>query len=162
MNKPIKVAEGLWFAVPLRDKGYGIGLTARMEPGRGIRTMFCYFFPQRYISPPSLESLFLFSADDACWLARTGSKDLKDGNWPILGHDSNWDKDAWPMPSFVRQDVVSKKYRKTTYEPDNPAMVIWEGLCPIGEELLLPSDGLNGGGAVELYLTKLIKDNESE
>ncbi|PHV09727.1 Imm26 family immunity protein [Chitinimonas sp. BJB300] len=162
MSKPLKVAEGLWFAVPLRDGGFGVGLAARVSPSRGVKTLFCYLFPYRYSEPPSLEKLLALKPSDAISLERVSSLGIKKGTWPLIGIDPKFDREKWPMPSFVRQDLVSKNYRKTTYSPDDPSLVIWEGLCPLGEELVLPQDGLSGYGAVEIFLTNQIANIESE
>ncbi len=57
-----KYGEGDWFAVPLRNGGYALGVVARRDGRGGI---IGYFFGQKYSAPPSLDEVTSKTATDA-------------------------------------------------------------------------------------------------
>jgi len=78
--------EGSWFAVPLRQGGFGLGLVARAtEEGKVI---VCYFFGPRRETVPVLADARHAKASDAVRVARVGDLFLLRGQWPIIGRHS--------------------------------------------------------------------------
>ena len=78
------------------------------------------------------------------------------GEWPVLGKVDPWEREAWPVPVFVRRSVVSNTPKKVIYrEPD---FNIEAEILPCTEEEArqLPKDGILGYGAVEIRLTTLL------
>jgi len=148
--------EGSVFLVPLRDGGHGRGVVARAAPkGRGL---FGYFFGPRLTSTDSVPSEDL-SPSKAILRVRFGDLGLISGQWQICGSVPRWDRSEWSMPGFVRKDPLGKR---------KPALVIYSDTDPLRIEVErqvydnsgLESDSAYGYGAVEIALTKLLKEAE--
>ncbi|WP_035060102.1 immunity 26/phosphotriesterase HocA family protein [Andreprevotia chitinilytica] len=156
MTEKMRIIEGLWFAVPLRDSGYAIGVISRVSPGRGVKTGFGYFFGQRYKDVPSLSDIKGITPQDSIAMKMFSGLGFKNGTWLIIGVDDMWVRENWPMPAFARQDAVSGAFQKIRYDDHDPRKTLYESPCSRDEALKLPRDGLSGYGAVELVLTALI------
>lgn len=153
MARKLTYTEGDWFAVPLRNGGFALGLVARLD-GRG--GVICYFFGPASQAPPSIGAARGRRAEDAVLIANAGDPGLMHGEWHVLGRMKPWDRESWPVPAFVRRDAVSGTPRRVIYrEPDFNTEV---QLLPCTEEEAqrLPKDGILGYGAVEIRLTKLL------
>ena len=153
-RKKLHYKEGVWFAVPLRSGGFAIGLVARMD-GKG--SVIGYFFgPSHKEIPSSLDFTKGLTPDDAIFIAHFGDLGLLKGTWKVLGEREPWIREKWPLPAFVRTDVISGKHRKVLYFEDNLLKEVQ--LVPIVAETAkrLPEDGIFGAGAVEIRLTKLL------
>lgn len=146
-------SEGSWFAVPLRNGGYAIGVIARMAP-QG-RIVFGYFFgPKRNVVPQVLEVDGL-CAGSAALSVRVGDLGLIKGEWPVIGRATHWSRDDWPMPSFVRRDPLSNRALLIRYKDSNPGEV--ESESPLlAWDRSEQEDGLCGYGSVEKKLTNLL------
>ena len=149
--------EGDWFAVPLRDGGYAVGVVARAAPGG--RVLLGYFFGPRRDHTPTLDELGSLNAADALLVAQFGDLGLIEASWPIIGRFDVWNRKAWPMPRFARADAVSGQVRLVEYAEDNPNEELAVTTPPPGMSEQHPKDGLLGAGAVELRLTKLLADS---
>lgn len=147
-------AEGDWFAVPLRNGGYAVGLIARSGPSGKV--LFGYFFGPKRDKLPTIDEVHGLTATHAILIGQFGDLGLLKGRWPILGGASRWEREAWPMPSLARIDVVSGAARKVTYSEDDPNRPIRETTCDPEEARQLPRDSLMGAGAVEIRLTNLL------
>src|SRR5829696_9606591 len=90
--------EGDWFAVPLRDYGYGVGIVARMDGKGGV---LGYFFEPRRIEVPVLDDLDALCAADAFLVRRFGDLSLIRREWPVIGRAPEWDRPLWPIPAFA-------------------------------------------------------------
>lgn len=99
--------EGQWFAVPLLDGGYTIGIVARASP-KGVLAR--YFFGPRRDILPALADVSELTADDAVLVGRFGYLGLKQGAWPALGSLDGWRRDEWPMPVLFRQERMTAEY----------------------------------------------------
>lgn len=153
MARKLPYSEGDWFAAPLRNGGFALGLVARMD-GRG--GVICYFFGPAFPSLPSIEAARDRRRGEAVLIANTGDPGLTRGEWYLLGRVEPWDRESWPVPVFVRRDAVSGTPKRVIYrEPDFNTEV---QLLPCTEEEAqrLPKDGILGYGAVEMRLTKLL------
>ncbi len=144
--------EGSWFAVPLRQGGFGLGLVARAtEEGKVI---VCYFFGPRRETVPVLADARHAKASDAVRVARVGDLFLLRGQWPIIGRFREWTRSEWPIPPFVRRDPLSRKAWRVYYLDNDPSVIDREE--PDEYDSPLEAASLLGAGAAELVLTKLL------
>lgn len=151
--KKLPYQEGSWFAVPLREGGYAVGVVARMAPaGRIILT---YLFGSKHDTVPNLADVAQLQPKDACKCLRIGDLGLMNGKWPIIGDSQYWEQQAWPVPSFVRRDDMSKRAWRVIYSDADPSKLEREESVPY-EISGLEENGLYGYGAVELLMTKLL------
>lgn len=157
-NEKCKYSEGDWFAVPLRTKGYAIGIIARATRKGGI--LLGYFFGPRRGHLPKLDEVRNCRSTNAILIARFGDLGLLNCDWPVLGH-FKWNRGSWPVPAFARKDVVSGHVLLVEYDDDDPSREL--RLKKLGQWDLsrYPEDGLFGYGAVELRLTKLLEESAS-
>jgi hypothetical protein len=146
--------EGDWFAVPLRDGGFAVGVVARTNPD-GV--LLGYFFGPRRDEVPSLDELGSLKPHDAVLVAMFGHLGLQKGTWPILGQIDGWDRLGWPMPAFVRYEELTGCSFKVLYDDNNPNKVIREEQVQPGAAEQLPKDGLYGAGAIEKVLPGLLR-----
>jgi hypothetical protein len=148
----LQYEEGTWFAVPLRNGGYGTGVVARHSP-EGV--LLIYLFGPKRKRPAELADVQGLSKSDAIKVVMAGALGLADGSWAIIGRQGSWDREDWPMPQFVRKDEITRTAWLVTYADDNPNEVASEQRVPF-EITGFERDGLNGSGAVELVLTQLL------
>jgi hypothetical protein len=151
----LRYREGDWFAVPLRGGGFAVGLVARMGP-RG-KILLGYFFGPARATPPALGDVAALSPADAVLTARFGDLSLFRGEWPVLGSLPGWQAAAWPLPAFQRIDSLRGYADRIRYAEDDPAReVACEPLdAPHAD---LEPDRLMGAGAVEIALTKRLRE----
>jgi len=153
--KKLTYREGDLFVLPLRERGYAVGLVARSGP-RG-RVLFGYFFGPRYPETPKLSELTNLSPEDAILRCRFGDLSLMEGAWPVLGQMPGWERAAWKMPPFVRHDPLTGGKTQVIYSDANPNVVVSEmKLAPDAD--IEPKDGMAGAGFVELKMTKLLSE----
>ena len=145
--------EGTWFAVPLRDGGFGVGVVARANVG-GV--LLGYFFGPKHAEVPELSNLAGLRTDDAALIAMFGLLGLKRGDWPVLGRLAGWDRREWPIPVFVRHEELSGRSFQVFYDDDDANKVIREVQVPPSEAGQGPKDGLMGAGFTEKVLTTLL------
>lgn len=154
-----KYREGTWFGVPLRRGGFGVGIVARAAVGKPI--ILCYFFGPRRESLPKIDEVSILKASSAILVLRASDLGLMRGDWPIIGTERLWNPANWPMPVFVRREMVSPFRNWLVYYSDNdPSEIIKEELEP-NERSELYEDGLSGSGAAEIKLTKLLAEGRS-
>jgi hypothetical protein len=149
----VKYREGDWFAVPLRDGGYGVGLVARANPG-GV--LLGYFFGPLRPEVPGLEDVACLRPDDAVLIERFGHLGIVQGRWPLLGRLDRWDRREWPTPVFVRYEELTGRSFQVFYDDDDPNRVLREEQVAPGEAEQAPKDGLMGAGFAEGALTRLL------
>ena len=148
-----RYAEGDWFAVPLRSDGFALGLIARANP-RGV--LLGYFFgPQRQEQPRLVDSTGL-APDQAVLVGKFGDLGIRGGSWPLLGRAPDWDRSAWPTPTFVRYEELTGRTFHVRYDDADPNRLIGESRVEPGLAEQGPTDGLMGAGFVELRLTRLL------
>ncbi len=154
-RKKVPYSEGTWFAVPLQNGGYAIGTVARLD-GDGVT--FGYFFGPKKASVPSESEVARLQCRDAVWTGQFGDLGLLEGRWPIIWHDPSWNRDEWPLPPFVRVDVISGQASKAVYSDD----LDFEYEEPCDPELAsqYPKDALSGDVAVEIRLTRLLDPSD--
>ena len=154
--RKVSITEGSWFAIPLTDSGYGLGLAARIGKRGGI--ILGYFFgPRRNIIPSESDTLAL-RPTDAILIRQFCDPALVSGEWAIVARSKEWHREEWAQSAFGHIDVVddSKAYRRE-YPPDDPSnMFVQETLISPEEAFLLPQDGLSGHIALQTRLTILL------
>jgi len=156
MTKSVLPAEGLWFAVPLRDSGFCVGIVARCNP-KGV--LLGYFFGPRHPAPPELDDLSGLSHDAALLVRRFGYLGLKQGEWPAIGRAADWDRRQWPTPVFIRYEELTGRSFRVNYDDTDPNKLVGEKEVPPGDAEQGPKDGLLGVGAVEIAMTNLLAAN---
>lgn len=153
LMKKLSYAEGSIFTVPLDGGEFSPGVVARASPGGGV--LFGYFFSPRFyhqgqVKPESL------GVDRTILSARFGDLALISGKWPLCGRIERWRREDWPMPSFIRKNLMGQAgYLIATYADDNPTQCLNENYTKT--PLNLPNDGLAGYGAIEKKLKNILK-----
>jgi hypothetical protein len=153
MSKRPAYGEGDWFGIPLRTGGFGLGLIARASSS-GI--LLGYFFGPRSWQQPTKDGSTGLTKEDAVLTARFGDLNLKQGEWPIIGKDTNWDRDKWPVPIFIRPEQLSGRTYRVFYGDDELGRPAEERLILPDASIGGPPDLLYGAGAVEKTLTRLL------
>lgn len=148
--------EGDWFALPLKEGGFALGLIARMNGP----ILFGYFFGPRRPTLPTLNDAAELEASGAIECKFFGDLDLLNREWKVLGPLPNWDRSRWPLSSFAHKDAVSGRYYVRTYD-ENTLDFLSERPATQDEVSGLPADGLAGSGAVVSWISKLIQHKES-
>jgi len=145
--------EGTWFAVPLRQGGYGTGVVARHSPDGSI--VLAYLFGPKRHEVPSLAEASKVTRKDALKVIMVGALGFIEGIWPIIGKSDSWKRKEWQMPKFVRRDDISRTAWLVTYDENNPNQVVTEE-CVSFDITGYERDALSGAGAVEMVLTRLL------
>lgn len=149
----VSYREGDWFAVPLREGGYAVGVVARANPKAAL---LGYFFGPRHSDVPTLADVEDLKPRDAVLVGKFGHLGLTGGTWPILGRLDGWDRDEWPMPVFVRYEELTGRSFHVFYDGDDPAKLLREEQIAPGTDEQGPKDGLMGAGFAEKVLTTLL------
>jgi hypothetical protein len=156
VTKRIKYSEGDVFAVPLdHPGGYGLGVIAR---AKGNGPALGYFFGPRRHEVPDLADVADLAVVDNVLVAKFGDLGLNRGRWPIIGALPDWRREAWPMPAFGRDELLSDRLWRVEYADDDPNSRPREFAITRGEFEQLPKDGLAGYGFIEERLTGLLGD----
>ncbi|OYO30014.1 Imm26 family immunity protein [Janthinobacterium sp. PC23-8] len=151
--KSLPYREGSWFAVPLPGGGHAVGVVARRAPAG--RIMLAYMFGPKRDALPSLAELDTLRPEQALRRLRTGDMALLNERWTMLGDSEHWQRDEWPMPSFIRRNESLQRAWRATYADFDPAKLDREESVPF-DTPGLESDSLYGYGATELLMSKLL------
>jgi hypothetical protein len=150
--------EGTWFAVPLRRNGFCIGVVARAASEKSI--VLCYFFSPRRESVPKFDEVSTLKASSAILVVRAGDLGLIQRRWTVIGTAQSWNRSDWPMPIFVRREILPPFRNWRVYYSDiDPSITVKEEHEP-NDRPDLPKAGLSGAGAVEVKLTMLLEDKD--
>jgi hypothetical protein len=148
-----KYTEGDWFAVPLPNGGFGVGVLARANRG-GV--LLGYFFGPRREAVPPPSDLSDLQPSRAVLIRKFGHLGLRSGKWPIVGRTTDWDREAWPVPTFVRHEELTGRTYEVIYDEDDPNRVVREEPSTPEATRALPRDGLAGPGFLERQLAELL------
>ena len=156
-KKHIEYSEGQWFAVPLRDGGYAMGIIVRgnyrTKGGLG------YFFGPRYEGIPDGQETWRKQPSDAVLIAWFGDLGLIWGRWPLIPNTRPFQREEWPVPKFRRIDALDSskgwlvEYNQETGGISEP---VHETYCDAKSLTGLFEDGDYGYEAIENVLTKLL------
>ncbi|QTD54223.1 Imm26 family immunity protein [Sulfidibacter corallicola] len=155
-RRKLPYKEGDFFALPLRTSGFGVGIATRINGKGGI---IGYFLPEKYPEVPSLDEVQEKQSGDTFFIGHFGDLGFFDGGWKVIGSSPSWDRKKWPLPSFVRTDLISGKHYRISYLEKDLDTEIECVLIGDEEASLLPEDGVFGYGALEIRLTKLLNSN---
>jgi hypothetical protein len=146
----VRVGEGDWFAIPLDNGMFAVGLAARIKGN----ILFGYFFGPPTLVPVKLTDVAHLAPEDAILVGRFGILRLRNGTWPILGKMDDWDRTAWPMPALVNYQELLDRTVRRIYDDRDPGELLREEMILPGESTDGPEDGLMGARYVELVLNK--------
>jgi hypothetical protein len=158
--KRVRYFEGQWFAIPIKDLGFCLGIIVR--GGRKTHGGLGYFFGPITKNLPSEKEIIGKKASDAILIAMFGDLGIYNGEWPIIPTNNRFNKEEWPVPLFKRKlDFVEDKVLLIDYGQD------FSGLDLPKSEILVkkskrnekyPEDSLFGYKALEARLSsKLAK-----
>ena len=151
--KRFSFRDGDWFAVPLRDGGFAVGVLA-LATKRGV--LFGYFFGPKRNTVPTLEDTRGLTSRRAVLMCQFGPLGLTGETWPILGHDPAWDQVAWPVPELHRHEGLTGRSYLVTYSDDDRLEPVSQREVSYEEADRAPSESLFGYGLVEIRLTRLL------
>jgi hypothetical protein len=157
VKKRIKYSEGQWFAVPLRDDGYAIGIIVRGE--YKTKGGLGYFFGPRYSNIPSGEETFAKNKENAILVGIFGDLGIITGEWPLIQNGKPFIREEWPVPLFKRIDSFNEDIALIVeYDEENiPGRPVRETITTTDSVLEFPDDGVYGSGSIEKTLTNLLK-----
>ena len=145
--------EGSMFAVPLRSGGYAVGIISRVSADNS-GGLLGYFFGPKLAAMPNGQISSDLKSTNALRVLRFGDLLLLNQAWSVIGEITDWRREDWPMPDFVRKDDISKKAWRARYSEDDVCKLVGEWPEPYDSPL--ERDAVFGAGAVELLLTRLL------
>jgi hypothetical protein len=157
-QKRIRYDEGQWFAIPLRNGGYALGIIVRgsykTKGGLG------YFFGPKFQTIPDDKDTLDKQPEDAVLITQFGDMGLVNGSWPLIHSSRQFLKDEWPIPKFGIKlpNLPGKGFvREYVQNVIGELILKKETLVDQLSIINLPVDRISGGGAVEIRLTDLIE-----
>ena len=156
-KKVLPYKEGDWFAIPLVDGCYCLGLIARIGTRGGI--VLGYFFGPCHSGLPVTGNTLMLQPVDAILVCQFCNPALISGEWPVISRSNEWRREDWPQPAFSHVDAADEaKAYKREYPDNNPSdLFVRETPISIEEARRLPQDGLYGHLALKSKLTKLLQ-----
>ncbi|GLS27584.1 Imm26 family immunity protein [Marinibactrum halimedae] len=155
-NKNLKVGDV--FTVPLRDKQTVTGLIISLSKGRGIKTVFGYFFtepPEVVVSAYQSGQLRKENSVYACMFSGLG---FVDDDWKVIDNIPNFPVESWEHYEFRNQSLTSGAWRKSIY---NKNFKLIDMINSSEDECKdLYEDGLSGYGAVQGVLNSVVLDKK--
>jgi len=139
MTKRKEFHEGDWFGIPLRSGLWGIGIIVWLDNHGG---MLAYFFgPARTKLPPNSKPLDALHHTQAVWRARMSVEGLRSGEWPAIGHHTQWSNELFPNPWFGWVDSSGRLASRAQYTGFGVGNVKHEK-CTVREAVQLPHDSV--------------------
>lgn len=153
-KKMLPYREGDWFAVPLREGGYALGLAARVSPPGAI---LGYFFGPRRTTISTVIDIQDLTPSQAIYVSKFGDLGLLEGTWLVVHRPNEWHREKWPMPDFGRIDSLDNRIAyRTTYNENRLNEAIREIRVSPEEAQSLPEEGMFGYLGLEAYLSHLL------
>ncbi len=157
VKKQITYAEGQWFALPLLNGGYSLGLIIRGS--YKTKAVLGYFWGPKYVNIPNDINIKEKSKNDAILVAWFGDLGIVNGRWPLINSTRTFSRIDWPVPYFSRNSPLTPgKGFLVEYDQQEPIFgaPIRETLLNISELKDLPIDQLSGYGVIEIKISKLL------
>lgn len=157
VRKKLYFDEGQWFAIPLRNGGYAVGVIVR---GDSNSVCLGYFFGPRYEKVPSDEIILAKKPEDAILITRFGDQGLINGSWALIQTKRPFSREEWPIPKFGMEVPFSGGngfIREYEFNDTGGWRLLRETLVDAREIVGLPGDSFKGGGSVEITLNKLLE-----
>lgn len=98
---------GTWFALPLEDGRWAVGLVARSSPGFSYGLLYA-FGPARQTRPGAAEVAGLTAAD-ADFVAQCELGALAEAQWPVIHADHPFGPAVWPTLRVVRRALGANR-----------------------------------------------------
>jgi Immunity protein 26 len=151
----LRYKNGSIFTVPLRTKGYAIGLIVRNYEGY----ILGYFLNRVFENIPNLDSVKdLFITENISYISIHGSMGLRNKEWIIIGLMDNFNEECWPIPEFKKEVMLlDKTWYGVTYDETFSITTSVERKITEIESKNMPEDGFAGHGFVEIKLTNLLE-----
>lgn len=143
-------SEGSLIAIPLRDKGYGLGLIARKQENIALG----YFFKYKSEKIPKEIDPSIISKKNSILIRKFGSLGIDNGSWKIIGQLKEWAKNDWGIPKFKMIDPLTEEAICIEYN-DHLQEVTRSKISKENSKSLYDSSTA-GYGAIEIILTKLL------
>ncbi|MBA4057526.1 MAG: hypothetical protein C0490_22615 [Marivirga sp.] len=153
MPKKLQLNEGDIFTFPLRSRGYASGLIIRASK---TLTLLGCFYDLRYDSMPTEITEDVLKKGKIILTKRFGLQGFKDGTWKVVGKSDRFNRQDWPIPSFLRQ---SNPPRIITYNDELEE--IKETVISNENANSFPGDGLAGSGFIEIVVTEVLDGKRS-
>lgn len=144
--------NGTIFTVPLSKGGYALGLIIR----NADNIILGHFLNQKFDNIPDLHEVgrLFYNPQNIVLTKKIGSLGLDKGVWHILGKINNWDEFEWPVPQFLKRDLISNQLYKVYY--DNELKFIRQEIVGSSSPKNLPEDGTAGYGLIEKKLSNIL------
>lgn len=154
-----KIDEGCLFTIFVNDGGHCfVGLLVRKPPRGAVPVAIAYFYGP-FSTTPLVSSLSEYvEQHKPVLILRVGIRLLKNGGWKIVGQLKEWNRDRWPLPSFMKKDLVSGTTYLVQVNDDAPAEDRAVTAVSGPHDPDSPIDILTGPEAAEALLSKLAKD----
>lgn len=152
--KKTKIDQGQIFAIPLKDKGYGLGLIARKNDMIALGYFFKTVFEQLPIGKVEAD---LISKANVILIGKFSCLGISNNEWPLLKSDFVFKKDNWPIPFFKGKDLGGDDFFSVLY--DDSLLKETRRWISKNEAENLFEHGLYGYGALEIKLSRIIKSS---
>ena len=146
--------EGGWFAIPVSEGQFALGLMARTPRGHGA---IGYFFGPYTSIPEAEKASHQVSRNDAIEIADFSDLAIWDGQWPILRSSERWDRSQWPVPDMTRIDIVTGRYAHLS-RYDDKFKFQWEIVISVEDAVRFPEDCCRGSESLRIALEMLFAD----
>src|SRR5579871_2681385 len=153
-RRKLPYQEGDWFAVPLQDGDWALGLAARV-PNRS-HGVFGYFFGPRHEHIPTEQATWGLTPADAIFAGIFSDLRLLNGKWPLVFRPQQWNREEWPLPAFGRIEADRGRGVRTEYDEKDLGTVVRAEYVSIQEAQRLPKDADHGYVSVQILLTRLL------
>jgi len=152
----INYAEGDCFAVPLCEGGFARGVVARMNKKGKI---LGYFFGPKFSKIDDVHVTPDIIPANSIDVTFFGDLGLVTNEWTVIGKIDPWVRENWPIPIFGFVEPIWKKWGELRYTPEKDLMAMIIQRVSVEEASKHLSSGTSGSEAVEIYLTKLLRDS---
>jgi Immunity protein 26 len=161
MKRPYKqqYEEGDCFKVNLPKNKSAIGLVARGNSKKG--GMLAYFYLDEFVNENLDESIDNLKASDSIAIWKVGDLGMINGEWKVIGKRSKWDRNDFPMPKCVREDVFQPGWGWIVqYSEDDMLESTSETRIELKENMEdFIRDGILGYGLAEELLSDIVDAN---
>lgn len=151
-----KYREGNFFSVPLGRDGFAIGLIAR-QPRRGSVLLGYFFGPRHPQADLTASAVTALKPQDAKLVCRFKDGGLHRGLWRVFAVSRDWQREAWPVPAFLRKEGLSGRGIRVEYDGENLMMPSRESEVAITDSQL-PEDVLLDEARVTELLERLLHE----
>lgn len=152
-----KYDEGSLFTVPIEGgQRCFLGLVLRKPRQGALPVVVAQFYGP--LAPNTVESWCeRIDVIHPKLTLKVGDRLLKSGKWKLVGRIEGWDRKNWPVPRFLKTDLVSGEAYLVEIDEENPGESRSIVRAPGDYPRDAPRDVLTGPEAAELQLEHLGK-----